>query len=81
MERKKVMHNRENSLKNPEQYMCLMIDGMDQKKTCLPHLRRLPNDVNDECLVQMHVVGSLAYNGTIKPHVFITNPNVHNDPT
>ena len=57
-----------------------MIDGMDQKKMCLPHLKRLPKDLNDECLVQMHLVGCLAYNGTIKPHVFITYPNVHTDP-
>ena len=57
-----------------------MIDGMGKKKMCLPHMRRLPKDVNDECLVQMHVVGFLAYHGTIKPHVFITYPNVHNDP-
>ena len=80
LERKKSMHHREKSLKKPEQYMCLMIDGMDQKKTCLPHLRRLPKDINDECLVQMHLVGCLAYNGTVKPHVFVTYPNVHNDP-
>ena len=80
LERKKTMHHREKSLKKPEQYMCLMIDGMDQKKTCLPHFRRLPKDVNDECLVQMHLVGCLAYNGSVKPHVFITYPNVHNDP-
>ena len=80
LERTKAMHHREKSLKKPEQYMCLMIDGMDQKKTCLPHFTRLPKDLNDECLVQMHLVGCLAYNGTIKPHVFITYPNVHNDP-
>ena len=40
-----------------------MIDGLDQKKMYLPHLRRLPKDVKDECLVQMHLVGCLAYNG------------------
>ena len=60
--------------------MCLMIDSMDQKQTYLPHLRRLPKDINDECLVQMHLVGCLAYNGTVKPHVFVTYPNFHNDP-
>ena len=57
-----------------------MIDGMDQKKTCLPHMKRLPKDINDECLVQMHLVGCLAYNRSVGPHVFITYPNVHNDP-
>ena len=53
---------------------------MNQKRTCIPHLRRLPKDFNDECLVQMHVVGCLTYNETIKPHVFVTYPNLHNDP-
>ena len=47
---------------------------------CSSDLRRLPKDVNDECLVQMHLVGFLAYNGSVKPHVFITYPNLHNDP-
>ena len=36
--------------------------------------------MNDECLVQMHLVGCLAYNRFVGPHVFITYPNVHNDP-
>ena len=80
LERKKAMHHREKSINYPTNYMCLMIDGMDQKKTCLPHLKRLPKDVNDDCLVQMHLVGCLAYNGSVKPHVFVTYPNVHNDP-
>ena len=69
LERKKAMHHREKCLKMPEQYMCLMIDGMDQKKTCLPHMRRLPKDINDECLVQMYLVGFLAYNRSVGPHV------------
>ena len=34
----------------------------------------------DEFLVWMHVVGCVAYHGTVKPHVFITYPNIHNDP-
>ena len=80
LERKKSMHHREKSLKKPEQYMCLMIDGMDQKKMCLPDLRQLLKDLNDKCLVQMHLVGCFAYNGIVKPHAFITYPNVHNDP-
>ena len=52
-----------------ERYMWLIIDGMDQKKTCLPHFRRLPKDIGDECLVQMHLVGCLSYCQTIRPQV------------
>ena len=33
LDQKKAMHHKEKSLKNPEQYMCLTIDGMDQNKT------------------------------------------------
>ena len=53
---------------------------MDKKKTCLPHMWRLPKYINDECLIQMHLVGCLAYNGSFRPHVFITYLNTHNDP-
>ena len=46
----------------------------------LYHDMRLRKDINDECLVKMHLVGCLAYNGIVKTHVFTTYPNVHNDP-
>ena len=49
LERSKAMHHRQKALQSPEQ-----LDGMDQKKTCLPYFRRLPKDIGDECLVQMH---------------------------
>ena len=80
LERSKVMHHRLKALQSPETYMCLIIDGMDQKKTCLPHFRRLLKDIGDECLVQMHLVGCLSYCQTIRPQVFITYPNIHNYP-
>ncbi len=79
-ERMKAMHHRDKALKSPGRYMCLMIDGMDQKKTCLPHFARLPKDIGEECLVQMHLVGCLSYNRVVKPWVYLTYPNVHNDP-
>ena len=80
LERSKAMHHRQKSLQSPERYMCMIIDGMDQKKTCLPHFQRLPKDIGDECLVQMHLVGCLSYSQTIRSHVFLTYPNIHNDP-
>ena len=60
--------------------MCLIIDGMDKKKTCLPHFRKLPKDIGDECLVQMHLVGCLLYRHTIREQAFLTYPNMHNNP-
>ena len=67
LEKSKTMHYRQKALQSPERYMCLIIDGMDQKKTCLPHFRRLPKDIGDESLVQMHLVGCLSYCQTIRP--------------
>ncbi|KAH7289463.1 hypothetical protein KP509_30G003200 [Ceratopteris richardii] len=60
--------------------MCLLIDGMDKRKTYLPHFYRIPKDIRDEVLMQMHLVGALVYNGTVMSKVFFTYPNVHNDP-
>ena len=37
-------------------------------------------DIGDECLVQIHLVGCLLYSKEIKPHVYFTYPNIHNDP-
>ena len=51
LERSKAMHHRQKVLQSLERYMCLIIDGMDQKKTCLPRFRRLPKDIGDEFLV------------------------------
>ena len=79
-ERMKAMHHREKALKFPSRYMCLMIDGMDKKKTCLPHFSRSPKHNPDRCLVQMHLVGSLSYHIEVKPYVFLTYPNVDNGP-
>ena len=79
LERSKSMHHRQ-SFQSPERYMCMIIDGTDQKKTCLPHFQRFPKDIGDECLGQMHLVGCLSYSQTIRSHVFLTYPNIHNDP-
>ena len=61
LERAKAMHHRQKAIQSPEKYMCMIIDGMDQKKNCLPHFQRSPNDIDHECIVQMHLVGCLSY--------------------
>ena len=53
----KPMHHRQKALQSLERHMCMIIDGMDQKKTSLSHFRRLPKDIGDESLVQMYLVG------------------------
>ena len=67
LERSKAMHHRQKALQSLGKYICIVIDGMDQKKTCLPHFQRMPKDIGDECLVQIHLVGCLLYSQEIKP--------------
>ena len=80
LERSKVMRHRQKVHQSPEKYMCIIIDGMDQKKTCLPHFQRMPKRFGDECLVQIHLVVCLLYSQEIKPWVYLTYTNIHNDP-
>ena len=61
LERSKVMRHHQKALQSPEKYMCIIIDKMDQKKTCLPHFQWMPKDIRDECRVQIHLVGCLLY--------------------
>ena len=51
LEQYKAMHHRQKALQSLERYICMIIDRMNQKKTCLPHFQRHPKDFGDECLV------------------------------
>ena len=51
LEQSKPMHHRQKALQSLERYICMIIDRMNQKKTCLPHFQRHPKDFGDECLV------------------------------
>ena len=70
LERYRAMHHRQKALQSPEKYMCRIIDSMDQK-TCLSHFQRLPKDIGDECLMQMHLVSCLTYCQTNKASSFL----------
>ena len=67
LERSKALCHRQKAHQSPEKYMCIIIDGMDQKKTFLPHFQRMPKDIGDEFLVQIHLVGCLLYSQEIEP--------------
>ena len=44
-ERKKLYKHRKKCYDNPNKYLGLIIDGMDQKKTLLPHFVRTPKNL------------------------------------
>ncbi len=79
LEREKLAKHRKKCFSNPEKYIGVVIDGMDQKKTRLPHWPRTPKSVDESCLLQMHVVGCLVFHGELHSRVFLNYPNLHND--
>lgn len=79
-ERAKLTKHRKKCLKYHEKYLGIVIDGMDKKKTYLPHFVRVPKDIKEDTFVQMHLVGCLIYHRALQARVFLTYPNVHNDP-
>lgn len=78
-EREKLAKHRKKCFSNPDKYLGIVIDGMDQKKTRLPHWPRPPKSVDETCLIQMHVVGCLVFSGTLFSRVFLNYPVLHND--
>ena len=59
--------------------MGLCIDGMDQKKTELPHFTNVPKNMDAKYFIAVHVVGCLVFNHRLRAKVYLNYPNVHND--
>ena len=59
LERSTSMCHHQKVHQSPEKYMCIIIRGLDKKKTCLPHFQRMPKDIGDECFVQIHLLSCL----------------------
>lgn len=79
LERVKLAKHREKCYKFPEKYLGICIDGMDQKKTELPHFLRCPKNMDEKYFIPVHVVGCLVINGHLRSKVFLNYPNLHND--
>jgi hypothetical protein len=62
IEREKLAKHRSKCYKHPEKYLGLCIDGMDQKKTELPHFLRCPKTLDEKYFIPIHVVGCLIFN-------------------
>ena len=68
-ERKKLYKHRKKCYDAPHKYMGLIIDGMDQKKTLLPHFVCVPKNLKEENFIQFHLVGCMVFNGEMFPRV------------
>ncbi|KAL3685834.1 hypothetical protein R1sor_003856 [Riccia sorocarpa] len=50
----------------------IQIDGMDQKKTALPHFSKQPKSVDGAALVDVHLVGAMIFHGRLQPKLYRT---------
>ena len=60
-QRKKYYHHRSKSKSNPDKYMTLIIDGMDQAKLMLPKMNRLSKAYSDAYKLKTHLTGVLDH--------------------
>ena len=78
-ERMKLAKHRQKSKEQGNKYIHITIDGMDQKKTRLPHWPRPPKNVDESSLIQLHLVGCLVTCVQKQAMVFLNYPTLHND--
>ena len=60
-ERKKYHRHREKSRANPEKFMTIIIDGMDQAKTNLPNTKMIAKSTSALWRLRTHVTGVLVH--------------------
>ena len=65
-ERRKYYSHREKSRANPEKYLTIIIDGMDQSKTNIPSLTCAPKSLQNMQGIRTHLTGALVH--TRSPH-------------
>ncbi|KAL3676668.1 hypothetical protein R1sor_026616 [Riccia sorocarpa] len=73
-ERAAAGRRRWKALDSPKDCAYIQIDGMDQKKTALPHFSKQPKSVDGAALVGMHLVGAMIFHGKLhtQPKLFRT---------
>ncbi|KAL3697515.1 hypothetical protein R1sor_011591 [Riccia sorocarpa] len=67
------------ALDNPKDCAYIQIDGMDQKKTALPHFSKQPKSVDGAALVGVHLVGAMIFHGRLQTRAFLTYNNLKSD--
>jgi hypothetical protein len=80
-ERQRLAKHRQKARHNPSRYSAVIIDGMDQSKTILPHFRRVPKDskIKEGNFVKVHVVGAKLVGTTCKAYAFLMFDNFKSD--
>ena len=75
--RKLYSYWKEESRSSPEQSLCLIIDGMDQNTTTLPHFKRTPPRLEGNRFLKTHVCGVLVHGFKLFCDVWIDTLHLH----
>ncbi|KAL3696215.1 hypothetical protein R1sor_010291 [Riccia sorocarpa] len=78
-ERAAAGRRRWKALDSPKDCAYIQIDGMDQKKTALPHFSKQPKSVDGAALVGVHLVGAMIFHGKLQTRAFLTYNNLKSD--
>ncbi|KAL3680181.1 hypothetical protein R1sor_023137 [Riccia sorocarpa] len=65
-ERAAAGRRRWKALDSPKDCAYIQIDGMDQKKTALPHFSKQPKSVDGAALVDVHLVGAMIFHDVLQ---------------
>ena len=60
-EREKYAKHRHKSERNPSKYLSIIIDGMDQEKTNIPHIISKPKLMAGAATLETHITGARAH--------------------
>ncbi|KAL3678770.1 hypothetical protein R1sor_021726 [Riccia sorocarpa] len=78
-ERAAAGRRRWKALDSPKDCAYIQIDGMDQKKTALPHFSKQPKSVDGAALVGVHLVGAMIFHCVLRTRAFLTYNNLKSD--
>lgn len=79
IERRNYHNNRHKACVNPDKYLSIIVDGMDQSKTHLPKHTRVTGDDTNAPLLKVHLVGALAHGQNVPAFVFTSLEEWPND--
>ena len=65
-ERGKYYHHREKARQNPDKYVTVIVDGMDQSKTNIPNLPRRTKSTQNLWHLPTHITGVLVHTRATK---------------
>ncbi len=84
-ERQRYYTNHREAIENPRDSISVIVDGMDQNKTNLPHLTRIPKSCQNLWSLRSHLTGVKVHGGGVYCYIMtffngptiVTSPFVH----